>query len=109
MQLSKAFVVTMGAILVFLLSAFATEDGRCIARARRALQDILPASSADLGTGRVAAEWPSHPDSIALLASCETPSPPVNVRTRTPFGRQGIPLRPSLLAGDFNTEMTLTR
>ena len=40
MYLSKSFVAIMGAVTVFLLVSFATEEARRIARARRILQDM---------------------------------------------------------------------
>lgn len=103
MQLSKAFVVTMGLVMVFLLTAFATEQGRCIARAKRLLGDRLPVVSAgkmaaaDSGAPRVA----PAPDSVRFIAACEAPEPPVKVGIHTPFGRHHPSLRPSLMAGDL--------
>ena len=41
MQLSRQFVGFMGVVILFLLVAFATEDARCVARARRAFERIL--------------------------------------------------------------------
>jgi hypothetical protein len=41
MQLSREFVSLMGLVLLFLLAAFATEDARCVARARRAFEQIF--------------------------------------------------------------------
>jgi hypothetical protein len=38
MQLSREFVMLMGFLLLFLLAAFATEDARCVARARRVIE-----------------------------------------------------------------------
>ena len=40
MYLSKAFVIIVGMITAFLLVSFATEESRCIARARRILEDM---------------------------------------------------------------------
>lgn len=39
MYLTKAFVISVAMILVFLLAAFATEQGRCVERARRIIQE----------------------------------------------------------------------
>jgi hypothetical protein len=47
MYLSKAFVVIIGAITAFLLVSFATEESRCIARARRILDDMTRSAPDD--------------------------------------------------------------
>ena len=50
MQLSRQFVGFMGLILLFLLAAFATEDARCVARARRVFERMfnpIPAAIAE--------------------------------------------------------------
>ena len=41
MQLSRQFVLFMAGVLVFLLAAFATEDSRCVARARRIFEEMF--------------------------------------------------------------------
>lgn len=44
MYLTKAFVISVAMILVFLLAAFATEQTRCVERARRIFQEeFVPA------------------------------------------------------------------
>ncbi len=48
MYVSKGFVIVMGAITLFLLASFATEEAQCIARARRILMDMtrpIPANT----------------------------------------------------------------
>ena len=58
MLLSREFVLLMGLVVVFLLGAFATEDARCIARARRVIERLympIPAAIAE-AEGRRAAE-----------------------------------------------------
>lgn len=46
MYLTKAFVISVAMILVFLLAAFATEQSRCVERARRIFQEeFVPAMS----------------------------------------------------------------
>jgi hypothetical protein len=50
MQLSREFVGLMGLFLLFLLAAFATEDARCVARARRVIEQLympIPAATAE--------------------------------------------------------------
>lgn len=41
MQLSKSFVGLMGVVMLVLLVSLATEEGRCIARARRLIQEDM--------------------------------------------------------------------
>ncbi len=41
MYVSKSFIVIMGAVTLFLLAAFATEEAQCIVRAERILRDML--------------------------------------------------------------------
>lgn len=107
MQLSKAFVVTMGLVMVFLMTAFATEQGRCIARARRLLGDqfpVMPAgrmAAADSGQLRVS----PTADSIRFIAACEAPKPKVNVRAQS-LGSRGPLYQTSLVAGDFGDPKT---
>jgi hypothetical protein len=107
MQLSKAFVVTMGLVMVFLLTAFATEQGRCIARARRLLGDQFPVMPA----GRMAAAESSQSrvfltaDSVRLVAACEAPKPKVNVRAQS-LGSRGPLYQTSLVAGLFGDSKT---
>jgi hypothetical protein len=50
MQLSREFVLLMGLVVHFLLAAFATEDARCVARARRVIERFympIPAAIAE--------------------------------------------------------------
>jgi hypothetical protein len=54
MQLSREFVSLMGLVLLFLLAAFATEDARCVARARRAFEQIFMLTPAAIAHAEVA-------------------------------------------------------
>ena len=50
MTLSRQFVGFMGLVVLFLLTAFATEDARCVARARRVFERMfnpIPAAIAE--------------------------------------------------------------
>ena len=50
MTLSRQFVGFMGVVVLFLLTAFATEDARCVARARRVFERMfnpIPAAIAE--------------------------------------------------------------
>lgn len=106
MKFSKAFVVSMAVIMVFLLTAFATEDGRCVARARRALREILPIIPTSVAAAGPGAVGGASLDSLRAPSACGVPEPTINVRTRTPFGRQRIPFQPALLAGNFDDAPT---
>ena len=64
MQLSRLFVGFMGLTMVFLLAAFATEDTRCIARAKRIFEQMfnpIPAAIAE-------AEGPSEGEPFTFVA-----------------------------------------
>jgi len=53
MQLSREFAGFMGLVLLFLLASFATEDTRCIARARRAFQQLYRPTPAAIAGAEV--------------------------------------------------------
>ncbi len=62
MVLSRGFAGFMGLVVLFLLFTFATEDTRCVARARRAIERYLSAAI---------------PASVASLDHAEGGEPPV--------------------------------
>jgi hypothetical protein len=56
MQLSRQFVGFIGLILIFLLTAFATEDARCVARARRIFERMFSPIPAAIAEAEVRSE-----------------------------------------------------
>lgn len=55
MYLTKAFVISVAIVIVFLLAAFATEQSRCVERARRILQEEFAPATA-VGADYVSSE-----------------------------------------------------